>query len=212
MSHLWLRGEPGPWRDAGFHADPKGMITVGATTIITDGDDDGSTGWSFDPMTVVGDIDGFDVRTAPPRTSLVTTPHPHPNGIISIDHVVVTTDDCSRTTTTLEHAGFPTRRTVTTERFGTPLLQRFFWAGDVVIELIGPPDPPPVPDPASRASLFGITFVTSDMDLTVDVLGPMIGAPGPAIQPNRSIATMRTRELGIRTRVAVMTRHITTGR
>lgn len=228
MSHLWLAGAPEPWHDCGFRVDPNGAITVGRTTLIPDGSHSGSLRWAFDPTTGREDIDGIAV-VAPPASELArsgdrspsgdptgtrgaTGGVTHPNGIMSIDHVVIATDDCSRTTAAFEDAGFPVRRTITTERFGVPLLQRFFWAGDVLVELIGPPDP--TSDPATagrsghRAKLFGITFVTADMEHTVSALGPMIGPPAPAVQPDRSIATLRTREIGIRTRVAVMTRHV----
>lgn len=212
LSDLYLPADPGAWSTIGFAVTASGCVPVGRTTLLADGYDSGRTGWSFDAVAALPDLDGIPVidmvqhedRSAPRDQPI------HPNGIVSIDHVVVATPDCRRTTTAFTTAGFPIRRTINTERFGSPMQQSFLWAGDVIIEVIGPvsTDAHAGEPKAGKASLFGLTFTTTDMDLTVSVMGDLIGDPGPALQPDRSIATVRTRGTGLGTRIAVMTPHI----
>lgn len=199
-------------------------MRIGTTTIAPDDSGAGSVGWAFDPNPGTSDLDGIPLLDTPETPDVYDDPVDHPNGIVSIDHVVVSSDDPARTSRAFEDAGFPQRRSIVTERFGSPLRQSFHWAGDVIIEVIGPAGPPSssrgddtadVAAPTHRAGitatggskLFGITFVTTDMDRTIDALGPLAGEPRPAVQPGRYISTIDTRALAIGTRLAVMTPH-----
>lgn len=230
LTRIQLAGDPHRWADAGFDVGAGGAITVGSTVVVPDGAERGPVRLGFEPTPGTDDLDGIGIVSVPgastdrAATSTIIDPATiteappasgssdgHRNCIVSIDHVVIATDDGERTIASFEKAGFPARRTIVTERFGTPLLQTFLWAGDVMFEVIGPPEPVPVAATTPEARLFGITFVTSDMDRTVGLLGEMIGEPKPAVQPNRMIATLRTRELGIRTRIAIMTPHVAGG-
>jgi hypothetical protein len=59
-------------------------------------------------------------------------------------------------------------------------------------------------DPSGPARLWGLAFVVEDMDRPAEVLGDLLGAPRDAVQPGRTIATVRS-EAGLGPAVAFMT-------
>ena len=142
-----------------------------------------------------GAIDGLRtvVSGAPPRD-----PAPaQPNGVIGVDHVVVTTPDFARTTAALAAAGFELRRTRTV---GDQAQQGFYVIGDALLEVVGPT----APDGDGPATFWGVTLVSADLDATCAALGEaLVSAPRDAVQPGRRIATLR-RAAGLGTAVAVM--------
>jgi hypothetical protein len=83
--------------------------------------------------------------------------------------------------------------------------QTFFWAGDVIVELVGPDVGEPSTD--EPTTVFGLALVASDLDATAAVLGPLLGTPKAAVQPGRRIAGLRGRDLGISLPLAVMSPH-----
>ncbi len=146
-----------------------------------------------------------------PNLDLHPSPHPnsqpHPNGIASIDHIVIRSGNCERTIAALEAAGFPRRGGRTTTSGGFPAAQSFFWAGDVILELIGPDVGEPVTDQAT--SIFGLALVAPDLESTARSLGELLGKPKPAVQTGRKIAGFRTRAVGMSLPIAVMSPHPT---
>lgn len=221
---LGVAGSPDGWSAAGFEVGDTGFVQIGTTTVIPAGSGVHPPGWAFEPNPTIGDIDGIPVLTVSEFPEVDPRPAAHPNGITSIDHVVIATDDPLRTSTALADAGFPERRSIITERFGAPLRQTFHWAGDVIIEVIGPETsthdddpldatdqvgfrPPAGVSSANGPDLFGITFVSPDIDHTIRVMGEIMSEPRPAVQPGRLISTINTRTLDIGTRLAVMTPH-----
>jgi hypothetical protein len=84
--------------------------------------------------------------------------------------------------------------------------QTFCWAGDVIVEIVGPLEP--VGDAAgAAATFFGLALVADDLDATAAQLGDLLGPPRDAVQPGRRIAGLRHRSVGISLPVAVMTPH-----
>jgi hypothetical protein len=60
--------------------------------------------------------------------------------------------------------------------------------GEVVLELVGPPEPDPAGGPAA---FWGLAFTVASLDEAVDFLGPdLVSAPKSAVQPGRRIATV----------------------
>ncbi len=130
----------------------------------------------------------------------------HPNGIVQIDHVVVSTGDCERTIAEFERAGLEVRGGRSTESYGNPMLQTFLWAGDVIIELIGPDHDQPSTE--TPAALFGLALTAADLDATAAHLGELLGTPKDAVQPGRRIAGLRGATVGISLPIAVMSPHV----
>ena len=144
-----------------------------------------------------GDIDGLStsVLAEPPAPVLVD----HPNGAIGLDHVVVTTNALERTCSAIEAAtGAPLRRV----REVGEIRQGFhrLGGGGLIVEVVeraGLPDGP--------ASFWGLVVNVEDLEAAVDLIGPEgIGPARSAVQPGRSIATVRA-ELGLGVPVALMT-------
>ena len=83
--------------------------------------------------------------------------------------------------------------------------QAFFRMGEVVLEVVQAPDGTALrSQPDGPARLWGLAFGIEDMDLTTRALGPLLGDPRPAVQPGRTIATLR-RTAGLGPAVAFMT-------
>lgn len=162
----------------------------------------GFVGWALDGIDC--DLDGLARadRSSGPDGHVSAV---HPNGISSIDHVVVRTGSCDRTAESFEAAGLEVRGTRRSTAFGTPLRQTFFWAGDVILEVVGPDDGEPVAD--EPTSIFGLALVAEDLDATTERLGELVGTPKVAVQAGRRIATLRHREVGMGIPIAVMSPH-----
>jgi hypothetical protein len=202
LRHLELGDDPDDWRSLGFDVDPGGAVVLGSTVITLTGRGGGFRGWWIEG--VDSPIDGI-ACSRPVWNGRPPSPAPHPNGIVSIDHVVILTDDLRRTIGALEEAGMEMRRERTTTMHGSAVRQGFFWAGDVILEVVGPE----VADPASTgpAGLFGLSFVSDDLDATADSLGPRMGPPKDAVQEGRRIAGLRCGGLGVSVPLAVMSPH-----
>lgn len=191
------------WRAAGFDVSDAGTLTLGGTTLLLDGSGGRVVSWGLDD--VAADVDGL------PSTPIAASPGPtvHPNGITSIDHVVVRTGDCDRTVTAFEAVGLEVRGGRSTTSYGSPMRQVFFWAGDVIVELIGPDTGEPTTD--EPTSIFGLALTAADLEATAAHLGELLSTPKDAVQPGRRIAGLRGRDLGISVPVAVMSPHVRPG-
>ncbi|MEZ5230850.1 MAG: hypothetical protein R2710_30500, partial [Acidimicrobiales bacterium] len=100
--------------------------------------------------------------------------------------------------------GFEPRRRRAVPKSDPPRSQIFWWAGPVIIELVGP-------DTATGngpASIWGLALTTADLDAVVDLLGDGVSTPRDAVQPGRRIASLRGRDLGLSVPVALMTPHV----
>lgn len=132
---------------------------------------------------------------------------PHRNGIVGLDHVVVSTPDLARTTAALAAIGVACRRVRETTAGGRPMRQAFFRLGPTVLEVIsGATDSGETAEDAP-AAWFGLAFDTVDLDATAAVLGDGLGPIRHAVQEGRRIATLRHRSLGLSVAVAVMDDH-----
>ncbi len=218
LTRVVLADHPAAWRRAGFDVDDSGRFALGRTVVTCTGagGDDRRTaflGWSLDG--IEGDLDGLpvaaldgDATSSEPGSG--TAPSTHPNGISSIDHVVVRTGDCDRTIRAFESAGLEVRGGRSTTSYGAPMRQTFFWAGDVILELVGPdsdPDGAAEPTTEEATSIFGIALVADDLDATSERMGELLSEAKDAVQKGRRIAGVRHRDAGIGLPVAVMSPH-----
>jgi hypothetical protein len=83
---------------------------------------------------------------------------------------------------------------------GRPIRQIFFRFGDVIIEVVGSPET------ASEgpSTLWGITYVVTDIDATASFFGDRTTPVTDAVQPGRRITTLRHHELGMSVRTALI--------
>jgi hypothetical protein len=201
LRHLELGDHPDAWRALGFAPDDRGRVVLARTVISLTGRGGGVSGWWIEGVDVP--LDGLACAHPVPTQAPDGAPE-HPNGIVSIDHVVVHTGDTRRTVAAFEDVGLELRRVRTAEGHGAPMRQCFLWAGDVILEVVGPDDAAATAEPAR---LLGLALVSPDLDATVAVLGPRMGAPRDAVQQGRRIAGFRTGELGVSLSLAVMSPH-----
>ncbi len=196
---LTIAADPDRWVDAGFHLDADGTCRAGRVRLAigaVPGVTRGIVAWSLHGLDAAGAVDGLltmDSDRGPAE------PADHPNGVRSIDHLVVATPDIVRTVEALAGIGLEPRRT---REFGTPLSPRrqvFFRLGEVILEVVGPGRP----EGAGPAVFWGVAFTVADLEATAGHLGDLLGGVKSAVQPGRRIATLR-REAGLGTRVAFM--------
>ena len=202
---LRVAESPGAWAGAGFAVDDDGRCRIGGVTLDLIGPDAGQAvvGWSLRhlPEGAADALDGFPTASsdAPPAM-----PADHPCGVTAVDHVVLLTDDLARTIEGAARVGLTPRRWRDHALpDGTPVRQTFFVVGELVLELVAPAERPDRPRTGVRS--FGVALVCPDLGVARAALGPRLGSDRPAVQPGRRIATVRHRDLGLSTPIALMT-------
>jgi hypothetical protein len=215
------------WSAAGFFVSAEATVTLGQTIIECTGPGEPFQGWqihgcqiqdcqiqgrqiqgSSSSISEHPSIDGLKLLAASdqgPSLNSVAS-QPHPNGITSIDHIVVSTGDSQRSIAAFESAGFEVRGSRSTSSYGSPMRQTFFWAGDVIVELMGPDLGEATSE--SPAQIFGLALVAADLESTAAALGELLGTPKAAVQTGRQIARLRTNSVGIGLPIAVMSPHL----
>jgi Glyoxalase-like domain len=202
LDELFIADEPGAWRAAGFTVERE-RCEVGSVRLRLEGPGRGRgiVAWSVRDAGSL-ELDGLPTTASaePPAAG-----ERHPNGVVSIDHVVVITPDLDRTTAALRDAGFDLRRMREGATPGGSTRQAFFRMGEVILELVAAPAGTKIAaDPDGPARLWGISFLVEELDDTAAALGDLLGEPRQAVQPGRRIATLR-REAGLGPAIAFMT-------
>lgn len=191
---------PESWTQAGFTVDADATTRVGGVGVRLVGRERGTgiVGWSL--RGVPGDV--HDVDGVPTRASDATpaTPATHPNGVVRVDHVVLSSPDLARTVDALACLGKRPRRERDAELGGQPIRQIFFRLGEVIVEVVGAPhtagDGP--------STLWGMTYVVDDVEATAESFGDRTSPVKDAVQPGRRITTLRHREFGMSVRTALI--------
>jgi catechol 2,3-dioxygenase-like lactoylglutathione lyase family enzyme len=123
-----------------------------------------------------------------------------PFSITRIDHVVVRTQDASRTCDQFaRYLGVPTKRTFTR---GDHVFS-FLRPGDIILEVVGPSAPAPLPDGksgAARAALSGLAFEVTGIDELAAALRRSalpVGDPHPALQGGRIMSVHASATWGV---------------
>jgi hypothetical protein len=202
VDELFIADEPAAWRVAGFEVTGD-LCEVGSVRLRLEGPGRGRgiVAWSVRGAASL-DLDGLE---SSPSDSAPAAGTPHPNGVISIDHLVVITPDLDRTAGALQAAGFDLRRVREGETPGGSTRQAFFRMGDVILEVVAAPDGTKIAaNPAGPARLWGISFLVESLEGTASQLGELLGTPRDAVQPGRQIATLR-KEAGLGPAIAFMT-------
>jgi hypothetical protein len=190
------------WRDAGF-AVADDTAEVGSVRIRLVGEDRGRglMSWSVRGLEST-ELDGLptELSDRPPASAAA-----HPNGVVSVDHLVVFSPDLERSVAALRDAGLDLRRIREEPTPAGAPRQAFFRMGEVILEVIQAPDGSPMlGDPGAPSRLWGISFLVEELDLAEAALGDLLGEPRDAVQPGRRIATVR-REAHLGLPVALMT-------
>ena len=142
VDELFIAGSPEPWATAGF-AVSGDTCEVGSVRLRFGGEGRGILAWSVRDVNGHG-LDGLDTRASvePPAAA-----GPHPNGTLSIDHLVVISPDLDRTAGVLREAGFDFRRLREGDTPGGSRRQAFFRMGEVLLEVV---EAPPADTPVRR--------------------------------------------------------------
>jgi hypothetical protein len=186
LAGLRIACEPDAWRTLGFAVDREGRCQVGRTTLTLCGRaaGDGILGWRLRHVAPPGPIDGLPTETADPELEPPAEAG-HPNGALRLDHVVLATPALARTQAALADVGFDLRRTRDVPR--RALRQAFYRMGEVVLEVVGPPERATEGPP----SLWGLVVVVPELDAFADAHPELVGPAHDAVQPGRRIAAAR---------------------
>lgn len=202
IDEILVGDPPEAWVAAGFEVDDDGTCRIGTVRVRLLGRDGGKRilGWSLrgaPPARLAdGRLDGLST-TSSERDPV--DPAKHQNGATHIDHVVLLSPDLHRTSVALATLGIEPRGERDTDSYGAPMRQIFFRLGEVILELVGGPEPGDG-DPG----FFGLAITVGDLDAAALLLGEHLGAVKDAVQPGRRIATLRHRELGMSVATALM--------
>src|SRR5829696_7869091 len=155
VDELFIAAPADAWSKAGFEVS-EDTCEVGTVRLrLRGGPGRGIVAWSVRDAPSL-DLDGLDTRVskAPPVAA-----GPHPNGTLSIDHLVVITPDLDRTSAVLQGAGFDLRRLREGETPGGSRRQAFFRMGELILEVVAAPEGTRIAaDPTGPARLWGISF------------------------------------------------------
>jgi hypothetical protein len=207
---LTVSGDPEVWRSIGFVVADGHLPLQGTSLHIVPSSDrpspaSGITSWALSGLsgsageqsTGSFDLDGLRTEAVEP---IGATYADHEIGAVSLDHVVVMTDNLERTSSAIAAAtGCELKRI----RELGQMRQGFhrIGPGGLIVELVERPDIPPGP-----ATFWGVVVIVDDIDIACDRLGPeRVSPPKDAVQPGRRIATVRD-DVGLGLPVALMTR------
>lgn len=164
------------WRDLGFTVDGD-VCSIDGIAYALGAAGKGVMAWAVDGLSAT------EVNGLPEATPVKATPGvEHANGVTALDHLVITVPDLGRAIEGFEAAGLELRRT----RDAGRMHQAFFKAGDVILEVVGPPQP--AGDGPAR--FFGLAWTVADLDATAARLGDRLHPAKDAVQPGRRIATL----------------------
>jgi hypothetical protein len=206
IDELEVHDDPHAWERLGFDVR-DGAVQVGSVLVRLAGAGDeaerGLGGWTLRDISTT-ELDGLTtgISAAPEREQA----HAHPNGVVAIDHVVAFSPDFERTIAALRAAGLDLRRIREEPTPAGAPRQAFFRLGGEILELVELPQErlAVAGGRGAPARLWGLAFVSEDLERTVQELGEHTGGIRAAVQPGRRIATLR-RSAGLTVPLALMT-------
>lgn len=206
IDELAIADEPSAWAALGFAVDGD-RCRLGTVTLrfAGRGAGRGIVAWSLrGDGTATTALDGLlTARSAEPPPG--DEPPAHPNGVESIDHVVVISPALDRTVAAFQAAGLDLRRIREQPTPAGAPRQAFFRLGAEIVEVVQEPaDVSERLGGAERPAFFwGLALRCADLDATVAGLGDRCGSVRDAVQPGRRIASLR-RDAGLGLPVALM--------
>ena len=199
IDRLIVGDEPEAWAAAGFTVDDDRICRIGSVRVELAGRSAGKgmRRWSLRDADAPDEIDGIPTATSAEPAAEGAE---HANGTLRIDHLVLASGDGERTAAAITAAtGLEVLRVRESGTYGSPMVQRFFRLGEVVLELISTAEVIEAP-----TRFFGIAVDVDDLDALAGYYGPRIGAVKEAVQPGRRIATLRHKDLDMSVAVAFM--------
>jgi hypothetical protein len=186
VAALRVGGDAEQWRNVGFdvHGATVMLGAVRAELVATDSEA-AIKSWSLEASQVPNSIDGLRTDYGTRDGAMAE----HPNGALSIDHIVVLTPSLERTTEAFAEIGVECRRV---RDAGAGIRQGFFLIGDLLVEVVDGTET----DYGAPARFWGITVAVSDIDEAARLLGNKLGRVRDAVQPGRRIATVRPEASG----------------
>jgi hypothetical protein len=172
---LAVADPPAAWADLGFSVD-NGVCAIDGVAYVLGAAGKGVVAWAVDG--VAHEVEGLPLA----EPVVATTDPANPNGVVTLDHLVISTPNLGRTIERFEEAGLELRRT----RDAGRIHQAFFKAGAVILEVIGPPQP----SGDGPARFFGLAWTVDDLDATAAYLGDRLRPAKDAVQKGRRIATL----------------------
>ena len=187
IAELVVGGLPDPWESFGFaklsHEGSRTLFSLGDVALVVDGERaPGMISWTLAGSPNLHDtIDGIATHHA----TEAFAGEPGRVGCLGVDHVVIRTDNLDRTCAAItESTGADVRRV---RDAGGGVTQAFQKLGAVVVEVVAGGDQ------VQEPHLWGFVVNVADLDAVATWAGPdVVGAPKPATQPGRRIATARS--------------------
>lgn len=192
LAELSIADPPDRWRSLGFDVDEQSNLDIGGVRVRLGAEGEGITSWSFRRVNALGSIDGLP--TPVPRILRPPPFQTHPNGVTSIDHVVVSSPDFQRTAGAFARAGVELKRLQMSER-GRLGFRR---VGPAILELVQPTEPN-----GRETHFWGVAVVVINIEELAERLGDLLGEIRPAFQPGRRLAELQP-SAGLSLRLAFM--------
>lgn len=143
------------------------------------------------------------------------TSYGHPNGVVGIDHIVISTKNPQWVENEFLRLGIKKKRETTNNKLG--ISYSFYRPGKTILEVISTVADinneivPSVIETTEMALpgtyIWGITFVTKDIDFTHKALVDLTKLPWDAVQKGRKITTLNSQKANISTKVAFISQH-----
>jgi hypothetical protein len=205
IDELVLADEPERWSALGFKV-ADGRCELGAVRLTFTkpgpGSRHGLLSWSLRDLEET-DLDGL--TTSRSERPLRPSAPAQPNGVLAIDHIVVSSPAFERSVSALQGAGLDLRRVREEPTPAGAPRQAFFRLGEEILELVAEPEEviERAGGPDRPARFWGLALLSGDLERTVEAIGAHAGPIRPAVQPGRSIATVR-RAAGLSIPLALM--------
>lgn len=203
IDEIVLADDPEAWDALGFEVTGD-RAQIGSVWLRFTGKRAGAgiVSWSLRGLLDVR-LDGLptNASTRPPPRAAVT----QPNGVLAIDHVVAVSPRLERSIEALRAAGLDLRRVRDQPTPAGAPRQAFFRLGQEILEVVQEPEEVVERMAGSDRPLafWGIALRVRDLPETVAALSGHSGEMRPAIQPGRSISSIR-RSAGLAIPVALM--------
>lgn len=225
IDEIEIADDAGRWLELGFHVDGESCAIGGVALRLSGaseeggesegeseaegegtgmGESEGVIGWSIRGL-ASADLDGLPTKIS--ERPAMAPALPHPNGVVSIDHIVAVSPDFERSVAAMQAAGLDLRRVREEPTPAGAPRQAFFRLGREILELVEEP----VQVAAAKggtgrpARFWGLALLVDDIDATVAAMAPHAGEARPAVQPGRRISTVG-RSAGLAIPLALMTR------
>jgi hypothetical protein len=193
------------WVRAGFSVTRTGEVNFGnfVLQLIGINNNRGVIGWEFSEP--IGSSILCDIPVTKALAPTIPSSPQHPNGVVSVDHIVLKSENIMSTVEELGIIGLQPRRRNRDEKRNLEYV--FYKTNSTIIEVISPIS---VSNNLSAKGhiLWGIAFTCPDIFATHRHLSTLTKLPWAAVQEGRSITTLNTKELDISIKVAFLSPHI----